>query len=267
MLKPTPIDEVLTQAAPEPRWLAKGVFPRGTLMTLGGEQGAGKSTLCYGLAYAVVLGLPFLGYPTEPTTVCYFDEENSPIDFQKYNQRIWQGLGAPALDRIRPHLHLFHFAMQGGWKEAMLEVACTLKPGLIVIDTATPVLQIQDENDNSEASRAIQALRAVQKAASNDTSILILKHEKQRDEKGHRRTIRGAKVWLGAVDRTFYHIIPRGCRERKDGLRRTALVPDKLRSFGLESPIIIDPSWTDVHRTGLIFKGYSAPAKGDDDED
>lgn len=263
MIYPVPLADVLTAEAKPPNWLVHGMFPRGLLMTLAGDPGAGKTTLSYLLAHCCALGYPFLGHPAAPTTVCYFDEENSEVDFHKYNQQIWHGLGCPPLSAYGDRLNFYHFALGGKWFEPMMAVAKDKRPGLITLDTATPVLNIQDENDNSEASRVIQQLRQVQHATSGaETNVLVLKHERTRDDKGHRHTIRGAKVWLGAVDRTFYHIIPSGCRKRNNGLRRTALVPDKLRSYGLELPVGIEPSWTDESRKGLILQGKLGDYRG-----
>lgn len=246
------LPDLLALAYTDPPWLVKGMLAQGTMTTLAGEPGVGKSMLSYLLAYCVAGGLPFLNMPTTQNPVCYFDEENSRPDFVKYNQRIWNGLGCPDPTPLNDTLHLYHMTLVDRWQPRMLEAASRHKPGLIVVDTATPALHIQDENDNAEASLAIQNLRAVQRASGPHCSVLILKHERQRDPHMHRRTIRGAKVWLGAVDQTLYHAVPRG-RRRADGLRRTILEPDKMRAFGLESSVLIDPNWTDPSRKGLIF--------------
>lgn len=261
MIAPVPLRKLLVDQPVPPHWLVEGVFPRGLLMVLAGDPGAGKTALSQYLTHCVALGRPFLGHTTAQVPVCYFDEENSEVDFTAYNRRIWQGLGSPDAAQYGNRLNFYHFALSSAWYDEMYAVVKSIHPGLIVIDTASPVLDILDENDNSEANRAIKKLRHIQKIADNETNILILKHERQRDDTQHRRTIRGAKVWLGSVDRTFYHIIPRGCRARKDGLRRTVLAPDKLRSFGLEFPLGIDPSWTDASRNGLIFNAYSVKSR------
>lgn len=262
VIQPISLIDLFTHEPPPPNWLVEGMFLRGLVLVLAGEPGAGKTALSHLLGHSLALGRPFLGHKTTPTTVCYFDEENSRVDFQRYSQWIWHGLGSPPIEEYGNRLNFYHFGLPKSWFDAMEEVAIALKPGLIVIDTANPVLRIDKENDNDEAGRVIGQLRRLQHAAGSDTTILVLKHEKQRDEKQHRRTIRGAKTWEAAVDRTFYHVIPRGCRARKNGLRRTALIPDKMRSYGLEVPIGIEPDWTDASRKGLIFKGILDDQRG-----
>lgn len=258
------LPDLLAMTYTDPPWLVKGMIAQGTMVTLAGEPGVGKSMLSYYLAYCVAGGLPFLNMDTIQSPVCYFDEENSRPDFVKYNQRVWQGLGAPDPQLLDGNLHLYHMTLVDRWQPRMLDAAGRHKPALIIVDTATPALHIQDENDNAEASLAIQNLRAVQRASGPHCSVLILKHERQRDPYQHRRTIRGAKVWLGAVDQTLYHAVPRGGRRRTDGLRRTILEPDKMRAFGLEAPILIDPAWTDDTRKGLKF--HAKTVEPDDEE-
>ena len=93
-------------------------------------------------------------------------------------------------------------------------------------------------------------------AGKTHPAVKILKHAKFQDgshEPGVRRTIRGAKAWLGSVDQVLYHIRQRG--RPKEGLSTTILVPDKSRAFGLKGFIKVTPSWTQDIPKGLILKG------------
>ena len=145
----------------------------------------------------------------------------------------------------------FHLGL--AWEAQLRNLAKTFRPGLIIIDTATPALNIIDENDNAEASKKIKALRATQADAANETAILILKHAKTYDEIGHRRSVRGAKAWLGAVDIVMYHSFGVG-RPKKQGLRPTFLEADKPRAFGLDHIVKILPHWTSSEEPrGLVL--------------
>ena len=135
----------------------------------------------------------------------------------------------------------------------MAQVVKEHQPGLVIIDTATPALHINDENDNSEASRKIQGLRLIRKMGDDHTFILI-KHEKLRDDITHRRTIRGAKTWLGAFDQVLYHVIAKGARRRADRTRLTRLEPEKLRAHALGHALRIDPTFTLGLPKGLILR-------------
>src|ERR1043166_337926 len=232
--------EILTSEVIEPDWIVKDMIPLGTMIILAGEAGAGKSYLMYSLMYAIGAGQPFLGHQTYPTRVLYFDEENSEPDFLQYNQWAWAANGASPMEDLDA-LEIQHHALLLDWKAAMTQLVKAHRPGLVIVDTATPAFHIQDENDNAEANRTINTLRAIRKAAGWPMTFIVLKHERQRDEAGHRRTIRGAKVWLGAFDQVMYHVIAPGARRRKDGTRMTRLEPEKLGAFSLGHNIEIDP--------------------------
>lgn len=261
MITPVSLEDLLTKEPPPPNWLVEGLFLRGLIMILAGDPGAGKTALSQLLAHSLALGRPFLGmFPTKPTMVCYFDEENSDTDFRQYNQLIWRGLGSPALVDYGDRLNFYHFSLgRRSWYESMEEVLLAKQPGLVVIDTANPVFGVKEENNNDEALAIINRVKRLRRDVGGAPAFLILKHERQRDE-GQHRTLRGAKVWLDASDRSFYHIIPKGCRKRKDGLRQTALSPDKMRSYGLECSVRILPEWTDPTRKGVIFKAKYDPS-------
>lgn len=246
---------MLTTEVIEPKWIVRDMIPRGTMILIAGEAGAGKSYLMYYLSYAIASGKTFLGHPTVPTRVMYFDEENAEPDFLKYNQWAWVAHGCPDKRGLDDWLRIGRQDLLTSWKEPMARHIREFDPGLVIIDTATPALHIEDENDNAEASRAIQSLRQIRElAGSRDLTYLVLKHERQRDDMTHRRTIRGAKVWLGAVDQVLYHTIAPGARRRRDGTRKTRLEPDKLRAYALDHTICIDPHKTDVEPKALILK-------------
>jgi len=255
---------VLSTEAIEPEWIVTEMLPRGTMAILAGQAGAGKSFLSYTLAYCAALGVPFLGFPTKETRVLYFDEENGEPDFLQYNQWVWQALGRPEVSALDRTLRLEHHSLVSGWKQAMWDAIRDHRPGLVVIDTCTPAFQLKDENDNAEAVQVLNILRDIRAKIDPLMSFLLLKHERHRDDAMRERTIRGAKSWLGACDQVIYHVIPRGGRRRKDGLRRTHLEPNKSRAFGMKSTLIIDPEWTEGSPKGLIL--HAKPFLGESEK-
>jgi RecA-family ATPase len=257
--------EILSRDIVEPEWVVKGMIPRGNMVIWAGGEGAGKSYTMYNLTYAIGCGKPFLGHATNPSRVVYFDEENSEPDFLKYNQWAWRAHGA-----IDPNLltsiRLEHYSLLNGWHGAMRAIIKEHKPDLVIIDTATPAFHLQDENDNAEANRVIIELRRIRGELAPRATFIVLKHERQRDERGHRRTIRGAKTWLGAFDQVIYHVVAPGARRRKDGTRMTVIEPDKLRAFGLSYRIGIDPCFDGPERNTLILNTFQPrEGKGSDD--
>lgn len=201
--------------------------------------------LCYCMAVALASGRPFLGKPTSSERVLYFDEENSQSDSDAYLKRVWLGLQSPRIDDLDANLHLYHMSLSRSYAAEMAKAAAEVKPGLIIIDTANAACQIEDENDNAQASRAIKALRKARESAGRpDCALLILKHAKvTHDKKGvEYRDIRGAKTWKSELDGLIIHTAPRGAPPKHGKYRHTFLWPAKSRAFGLIAPIEVVPT-------------------------
>jgi RecA-family ATPase len=237
------IKAALTEENTKPDWLVEGIFHQGQMVCVAGAPGVGKSFFNLTLSFCIASNLLFLGKQTTPGKVLYFDEENSLPDIKEYLRLVWHGLEKPDIDRLVENVSLEHFALaaRGSSRfQYMLQRAAEIQPSLIVIDTATSVCGIQDENDNAEASRVIAKLRSIKTAAGSNATMLVSKHERFSHEAGATRTIRGAKTWLGELDMILYHTNVPG-HPLKSGLRITKLVPDKVRAFGLREELKVFP--------------------------
>ena len=239
------LTDILTSEDPDPAYVVDGLIYQGQMVIVAGEPGVGKSFLQYTLAMSIAARLNFLGLPTRAMKVLYFDEENARPDLQQYLRQIWRGLGQPSIPELEQALFIEHFALsaQGANRfQYMAEVASRIQPGLIIIDTVTPVCAIKDENDNAEASKAMRALRRVKEVAGINTAMILLKHSRLSHDPNDRQTIRGAKDWLGSCDSVWYHKISPG-KPRIDGLRNCRIFPDKVRAYGLRNELFIVPHW------------------------
>ena len=237
--------EILTNTDPEPAYLVDKMYHQGQVILMAGEAGIGKSFLQYNMAMSLASGLPFLGLQSMQVRILYFDEENSRPDLQQYLRQIWRGLGCPPIDILQQNLIVQHFTLASKGKDrfnGMAQIAAKIQPGLIVIDTATPVCGITNENDNGEASDAMKSLRAVKESAGPETTMIILKHIKFSHDPSEVTTIRGAKAWLDMADAVIFHKLSVG-KPRSDGLRNCRLCPSKVRAYGLRTEIAIVPSW------------------------
>ena len=252
------LDEILMNEDPDPAYIVEGLLYQGQMVIVAGEPGVGKSFLQYTLAMSVAGKLNFLGLPTKAMKVLYFDEENARPDLQQYLRYIWRGLGQPSIPELEQGLFIQHFALsaQGANRfQYMAEVASRVQPGLIIVDTVTPVCAIADENDNAEASRAMRQLRRVKEVAGQQTAMILLKHSLFSHDQTRRQTIRGAKDWLGSCDAVWYHKLAVG-KPRTDGLKNCRLFPDKVRAFGLRDSLAITPQWIGAEASrGVVLHG------------
>jgi RecA-family ATPase len=262
-----PIIDILEAEEKPPDWLVPDLLLQGSLIALAGEPGTGKSYLSYTIGLAIAAGWPALGGlvpKMEPRRVLYFDQENGQQDRDKYLRRSFIGLKnaqgkAPSMQALFDNFFPTHFVLGGdNWLEMAEEYVLELKPHLMVFDTATPCFNIQDENHNGEAAKAVAGIRHLMKLTTPTCSAIVLKHAKMRTEKGGRRTMRGGKHWEGAVDGTMFQVKAAG-RPRKDGLSLTRLEPAKTRAYGLRQTIYITPRWTDEARSGLVLDGSYKP--------
>ena len=239
-------DELLAEP-PKPMWLVPDLILADTMIVLAGDPGVGKSVLSYGLGMSLALSADFLGRPVACGRTLYFDEENSAQDRRGYLDTLWRGFGCPPPALIQEAFRLEHFTLAASHDdpyERMAALAVEHRPALIVLDTATPICRIKDENDNAEASRVIRRLRAVRSSAPPGCTMLILKHARVEREKGHgkviRRDIRGAKAWRGECDGLIFHVAKEG-RPPKSGWRDTFIEPGKTRAHGLRDHLRVIP--------------------------
>ena len=241
-----PIADLIVGEDSPAEFLFDPFLPKRSCVLLAGQEGAGKSFLAYTLAMGLATGTSVLGWTTVPSSVLYFDQANGWPDCVQYLRWAWHGLGTPPLDLIRQNLHMAHFQLGArNWVDRAGTLVVRTQPALLVFDTATPCCGLEDENDNAEASRSVNKIRAL--CGLSGASALILKHAKIQHDGHAGYSIRGAKTWGGAVDSVVFHVRSAG-HPRTDGLANTKLEPTKTRAFGLRLPVKITPVWTQNQR-------------------
>ena len=264
-MEPVDLDLILLAEDPEEEYLVDELLCKGQIWTFAGDPGVGKSFLMYYIAISIALGLPVLGRKAEKGRVLYFDEENSKRDLNQYLRWIWRGLGQPETRGFNPKyfdnhegLFLEHFTVAKYTQhryDYMTECAATIKPALIVVDTVASVCDIEDENSNGEAMKALKKLRQVRSAGGDDTVMVLLKHAKFTHDPSLKQTIRGAKCWKDQTDGMIFQKLAQG-KPRTDKLKNCKLVNDKVRAFGLRDEIIITPRWVgDGKEKGVVLHG------------
>ena len=258
------IADILLAEDQEPDWLVRDLILQGALVCFVGESNSGKSFVSYVLGLAIATGCQAFGgiVPAgEPRRVLYFDDENSKQDRDRYLRWAWNGLTAgnggkePDLGLLADNFWPVHYELGiNDWQDKAQKWVEWVSPHLIIFDTANASFNVEDENTNAEATKAVKSVRRLMALPEPEAAAWVLKHGKMRTEKGQGRTVRGAKVWKDLSDGMIFQVKSRG-RPRKDKLHLTRIVPDKVRAFGLRDTIYITPRWSDVNKTGLVLDG------------
>jgi len=227
---------------PEPSWLIDKMLATGYLTILAGMPGVGKSYLSYAMALAIASGANFLGHPVRKGKVLYFDEENGE-DAQHYVRELLRGMPSSSAAEMAPSFHWYLDELGAqtleGRYDRMRSLAAAARPRLIVIDTATKALGIVDENDNAEASRHVEYLGQVRRAAGPTATLLLLKHARTDPISGE-RSIRGAKAWIGSFNAAW--CLYRPGRGRPKAYGQTVLEAIKARVGSFKGALDILPT-------------------------
>lgn len=147
----------------EVEWVVEGLIPKGSITTLTGRAGVGKSTFLMGLLEAVNKGEPFLGLQTIQMPTLYVDFENPlAVDIDHIrkmnliNTKFWHRALTPRPPKLDDQ----------DWKQYL-----DLPPCLIVIDSLRAA-QSQDQNFSKDM--AITLDRCKELRDHGHTVILIL---------------------------------------------------------------------------------------------
>lgn len=234
---PLKIAELLTREPPKPDWLIENMIHKHQFVVAAGDAGVGKSFFWYTAAFGIVLGRSFLNNrQCSQGPVLYFDDENSLPDLRDYLLKIWWSYGCPDPELIARNLVIEHFQLSRAgeaWPGYMGSCIANTQPSLVVVDTATSALSIQDENDNAEASRTVKSLRVCMARGRPDGNLTVLKHAKD-------GRVRGAKAWEGMPDLVLVQSRLVG-KQRADGYHNSKIESTKRRTFGLRDCLKIIP--------------------------
>jgi len=233
---PLKLVELLTKTPPAPDWLIERLIHKHQFTVAAGDAGVGKSFFWYTAAFGIILGREFLARKCSQGPVLYFDDENSLPDLRDYLLKIWWAFGCPDPELIATNLVIEHFQLSragDAWPGYMGSCVANVQPSFVIVDTATSALNIQDENDNAEASRAVKSLRGCMARGRPDGALLVTKHAKD-------GRVRGAKAWEGMADQVLVQSKLIG-GQRKDGYHNSKIESTKRRTFGLVGALKIIP--------------------------
>ena len=186
-----------------PPSIIKGLAPRNGIAFIGGQSGAGKTFIAVDLAISLATGQPFFGKRVkEKVGVIIIAGEGA----QTLQPRITTAKKARSIHTPLPiawtdtfpdftkaeEVKAFILKLKR-MKQRMLE-QYGVRMGCIVIDTLAAVFNLADENDNSEASKIIRAMKFI--GDELDALIMPVHHYGKGAETG----LRGASAWRAGSD-------------------------------------------------------------------
>jgi hypothetical protein len=168
----------IAASLPPVTWLWPGWIPQGMITLLGSAPGAGKSYLALDLARRVIAAEPFPdGAPAHRASenVIYVDAEDVPQIIQQ-RAALW-GMDTSRLYLMQPEPGLFIDFSQPRDRDRLVEMAHTLRPALIVVDSLSSISS-RGENNVEDVREVLGFLNSV--AQSFRCGLLLVHHLRKR---------------------------------------------------------------------------------------
>jgi len=176
---------------PRPLALWKRLIYPSCITILNSVPGAGKSTLVYNIAGLGAQGKEFLGEQfTKPIKTLYIDSE-TPTWLQR--KKINSICGEPPED-----FHLLNDVNLSRDIDDLIRLGKAENYDLIVFDTLSKVLVMEDENSNSEANKKAALISRLVK--ETEVAVLLIHHTKKGEGGQDVYRGRGASAISAAVD-------------------------------------------------------------------
>jgi archaellum biogenesis ATPase FlaH len=166
----------LLKGVPQREWLVKGLIPKGHVVLLAGDPGAGKSWFAESLALSVASGKPFLGvFPVLRSSVILIDEDTPEIDFNDHIKRLGIGLGIYEEDIEFHHRNKQGYQLDNDLSLNNLKALIDMVPApvLIIFDCLGKVMGKFDDRQEKDIDKLSNQLNKIK---SSDTTILELHH-------------------------------------------------------------------------------------------
>lgn len=222
-----------------PRMLVKGLIPFDGIAFVGGQSGAGKTFAVIDLAVALASGEPFFGRKVcEKVGVVILAAEGGGT----IANRVHVARNAKAFGEILPIAWMANVPDLSRAKElpavirnlraigARFKESHGARLGAVIIDTLAAAFGLEDENNNSEAARALRQMHAL--AAALGVVVIPVHHYGKGEETG----LRGASAWRAGADVVLSVTADRNQTTGKVSNRRISLAKTRSGEEGELSP-------------------------------
>jgi hypothetical protein len=172
-------------------WLIDQLLPLGALVLLHGPPKSGKSTLAAAIAGSVASGTPFSNLNSSAADVLWLDLERG---YRVTSERLFESFAPSAMDRC----HVY-----AGRAIQAHDIAATLRNGpfgLVVLDSISRYMRIDDENAAAEMNRAIAPLASL--AHELNIAVIGIHHDRKAGGSGGTAR-RGSGALFAVADMTI----------------------------------------------------------------
>lgn len=219
---------------------------RGNVGLMIASTNIGKSTLSLNLALSATSGRnfePLLDGAHSAKRVLYIDGETTKAAFQSDIFVMVKALSEKEVLSVKNNLFLICDEELNGelldlankeHRSVVEEIAKESKPDLIIVDTLSALMAIEDENDNAKVRKEV--MQPLRELARKTNSAVLLLHHTGKYVEGSSATGaykgRGASV-LGALSRAVFSIEKDNATEK-----RVALVCQKVKGEGFDRTVL-----------------------------
>lgn len=198
---------------PAREWLVRDHIPLRQPTLLSGKGGGGKTIIALQLCVATALDQDWLGMPAAPGDAIYVGAEDEADELHRRIAAIADHYQV-AMPALADRLHVASLAGQdavlvectrAGARPSTLfthlyEMACDIRPKVIVLDTASDVFG-GDENDMSHVTAFLGLLRRL--AMHSNAAVIITAHPSQQGLSSG-SGLSGSTAWHGKVRSQLY---------------------------------------------------------------
>jgi phage/plasmid primase-like uncharacterized protein len=251
-----------------PPMLIKKMLPFNGIAFIGGQSGAGKTFLAIDIAVSLASGEPFFGHKVaERVGVAIFAAEGAST----IPSRLTVARNHKAQGEILPIAWLGAVPNLADTKEvkaivqrlrgvaARFRATHGVRLGAVICDTLAASFSLNDENDNSEASKAIRAMKIMSDALG--IVVIPVHHFGKAAETG----LRGASAWRAGCDVVISVLANRDETTGQCSNRRIALTKSRVGEEGWVAPFELRFVEIGVDEDGEKFGAcYVEPGKAED---
>ena len=170
----------------EAEFYIESLLEKGSVTTLAGAPGTGKTALILQLTDSIMTGKPFHGLEVKNTgNVMWVQYDSTHIQFERYCSRYCPGLRFPAITLNGKHrLNLFNDTPM------LIQLCKDQGIDVVVFDTLAAIARGVDENNNAHMTSVYDKFTDI---ANAGISVIIL-HHMSKGEFGPSTNVRGASA-------------------------------------------------------------------------